>query len=175
MLVDTHVHLQHPRYAKDLSAVILRAAVAGVTAVIIPGTTLDDSAAALDLARRLDGTSPCQIRVAVGIHPTEAYLLDAAALDSLAALAASDGVVAIGEIGLDYYWPERPDRSWRCAEPATQRAALERQLALASSLKLPVVIHDRAIETRSTSCARGRPAILRPEGRSTRMPPGLIC
>ena len=141
MLIDTHVHLQHPKYGPDLPSVLSRAAGAGVIAVIVPGTTLEDSTEALYLARRM--SAPCKIRVAVGIHPTEAYLLDPAVIDSLAALAASGEVVAVGEIGLDYYWPRVAERTWRCADPATQRSALERQLALASELRLPVVIHDR--------------------------------
>lgn len=140
-LVDTHVHLQHRRYADDLSDVLDRASGAGITAAIIPGTTLDDSAAGVALTTT--ESAPCRLFAAVGIHPTEAYDLTPSALQELADLAAAPHVVAIGEIGLDYYWPNIPNRGWVCAEPEIQRLALERQLALASDMGLPVVIHDR--------------------------------
>lgn len=143
MMVDTHVHLQHPRYTTDLPAVLSRAAAAGITSVIVPGTNLADSAAAVELAIDKNAAGPCRVYATVGVHPTEAHRLDAGALDALASLTASDQVVAIGEIGLDYYWPLVTERTWQCADPATQRAAFERQLALASELHLPVVIHDR--------------------------------
>jgi TatD DNase family protein len=142
-MIDTHIHLQHPRYALDRHATLVRAAAAGVDSVIVPGTNPDDSALAVELASRAVPAAPCRIHAAVGIHPTEAFLLDPTVTDALASLAASRHVVAVGEIGLDYYWPSRPDRTWKCADPATQLFAFERQLALASELALPVIIHDR--------------------------------
>ncbi len=64
-------------------------------------------------------------------------------LPALRALAAATYVVAIGEIGLDYYWPGISDRGWVCADPETQRRAFQQQLTLASELDLPVIVHDR--------------------------------
>lgn len=141
-MIDTHIHLQHAQYSKDLGKVLERAAQAGVTAAIIPGTTVADSRAAIALAERHTGT-PCALYAAVGVHPTGADELTPAALAELRDLAQHPRVVAIGEIGLDYYWPKQPDRRWPCAAPATQRQAFRRQLELAADLGLPVIIHDR--------------------------------
>ena len=142
MLIDTHAHLQHDRFADDLDATLARAAERGVTVAIVPGSTLADSRAAVALAERYVET-PCALYAAVGVHPTAADDLSPATLAELRELARHPRVVAIGEIGLDYYWPNAPDRGWPCAAPAQQRAALEAQLALADELSLPVILHDR--------------------------------
>ncbi len=136
-LIDTHVHLQSDAYAADLGAVLARAAKAGVVTCIVPGTTLEDSRAAIALAERQ------ALYAAVGIHPTEADTLTSQALDELRVLARHPRVVAIGEIGLDYYWPRQTRRDWPCAAPSRQREALQAQLELAAELHLPVIIHDR--------------------------------
>jgi TatD DNase family protein len=141
MLIDTHAHLQDPRY-DDLDAVLARAGNVGVMAAIVPGTDVDDSRVAVALAERYTG-SPCALYAAVGIHPTGADALTPSALAELRDLACHPRVVAIGEIGLDYYWPNVQHRKWPCAEPAQQCAALEAQLALAEDMHLPVIIHDR--------------------------------
>lgn len=142
LLVDTHVHLQHPTYAEDLLAVLTRARQQGVQTCILPGSTLPDAQAAVALAERF-AEGPCALYAAVGIHPTDADTLTPATLARLRELARHPRVVAIGEIGLDYYWPQQPQRSWPCAAPAQQRWALEQQLLLAAELGLPVIIHDR--------------------------------
>lgn len=97
----------------------------------MPGYDLDSSQAAVKLARANPGT----IQAAVGIHPHYAAALTAAAWEELAALAAAPEVVAVGEIGLDFYRNLSP--------PEAQRAAFGRQLTLAASLGKPVVVHDR--------------------------------
>lgn len=142
MLVDTHVHLQEPAYADELDEVLARAAAAGVKAAIVPGTTLEDSRTAVEMAHTYQN-APCALYAAVGIHPTNAHQLTSEARAALRDLAQAPRVVAIGEIGLDYYWPRIADRGWPCAEPEVQREALEWQLTLASELGLPVVVHDR--------------------------------
>jgi TatD DNase family protein len=142
MIVDTHVHLQDPRYSHDLDEVLARAAAAGVTKAILPGTTVEDSIEAVGLAEA-HARSPCALYAAIGVQPTNTHLLTATALATLRELARSPVVVAIGEIGLDYYWPQVKDRGWQCAEPEVQRDAFNRQLALAAEFDLPVIIHDR--------------------------------
>jgi TatD DNase family protein len=137
-MIDTHVHLQSDAYAEDIDAVIQHAVESGVTTCIIPGTNLSDSYAAVALTERSD-----IFYAAVGFHPTNAQTLTPETLAELRELAQHPRVVAIGEIGLDYYWPHIPNRDWPCADPATQREALEIQLALAADLELPVIIHDR--------------------------------
>ena len=127
-LVDTHCHLQDPRFDDDRPAVLERSLDALEWLVLI-GDDLDSSRRAVSLVRD-------RVYAAAGFHPYHAAQVDASALEQLSRLAASEGVVAIGEIGLDYF---------RYAEttPAEQRRAFEAQLELAATLRLPVVIHNR--------------------------------
>ncbi len=112
VLVDTHCHLNLSEFDADRQSVIARARSAGVDRFVVPGIDMATSRAAVDLARSEPG-----VYAAVGIHPHHAGDLDAAALAELHDLAASPGVVAIGEIGLDYF---------RYLAPANvQRAAFE--------------------------------------------------
>ena len=142
MLCDTHVHLQSKAYSEDLKAVLKRASEANISACIIPGTTLTDSRDAIALAERYS-TPHCAIYAAVGIHPTNAGSLTPDALVELREMARHPRVVAIGEIGLDYYWPKINDRGWPCAEPDEQRTAFTIQLELAAEFEFPVIVHDR--------------------------------
>jgi TatD DNase family protein len=129
-LVDSHAHLDFPQFDDDREAVIERAREAGLVAVLNVGTSLASSRAAVALAERYDF-----IYASVGIHPHDAETATAAALDELRTLARHSKVVAVGEIGLDYYrdFSPRP----------VQRRAFADQLALATELELPVVIHSR--------------------------------
>jgi TatD DNase family protein len=131
VLVDTHCHLDAAQFASEpVASVVARAVAAGVTRMVTIGTDLATSAAALRLAE-----AQPQVWATVGVDPNDCAGFDATALDRLAALAASPRVVAVGEIGLDYYWNRAPR--------ATQLEAFEAQLALAEALDLPVVIHSR--------------------------------
>lgn len=129
-LIDTHCHLNFHSYDDDRAEVLQRAKQAGVERIIIPAIDLPSCLEALDLAESYRG-----IRVAVGIHPNSCKDFAASWLEELRALARRQGVVAIGEIGLDYYWD-------KCPKPA-QRRALEAQLELAAALELPVILHNR--------------------------------
>ncbi|MBN1486625.1 MAG: TatD family hydrolase [Anaerolineae bacterium] len=146
MIIDTHVHLQMAAYSTDLTAVLERAANAGIRACIIPGTTLDDSLAAANLAEQYN-TGPCTLYAAVGIHPTSAHQLTPAVLKRLEELTHHPRVLAIGEIGLDYYWPNIEERGWQCATPEQQQRAFKEQLDLAARSNLPVIVHDRDAHT----------------------------
>jgi TatD DNase family protein len=137
-LIDTHCHLNFNQFDADREAVVARAVEEGVTAIINPGVDLRGSQAAVALAERY-----APVYAAVGIHPTSTDELDEGAIRALRELAGHPKVVAIGEIGLDYYWPNQPDRDWPCASPETQRVAFRRQLDLAAELGLPVIVHDR--------------------------------
>lgn len=129
-LVDTHCHLNLSEFDADRESVITRARLAGIARIVVPGIDLASSRAAVNLARETSG-----VYAAVGIHPHHAGDLDAAALAELRDLAAAPDVVAIGEIGLDYF---------RNLSPAeTQRDAFEQQLELAATLDLPVIVHNR--------------------------------
>ncbi len=141
-MFDTHIHLQLPAYHRDRQAVLNRAAAAGVTGCILPGSELEDSREGVILAEKLTG-HPIPIYAGVGLHPGAADKVTPELLDQLRQLAKSPRVVAIGEIGLDYYWPSKPDRHYPFAEPPSQRRGFLAQLDLAAELGLPVIIHDR--------------------------------
>lgn len=130
MIVDTHAHLYDPIFDRDRDEVIRRALREGVGAIIAVGTDLDSSRVSVELAQAYPW-----VYAAVGFHPHDASRLTLEALDELASLAAHPKVVAIGEIGLDYYRKLSPKEA--------QGKALEAQLELASSLELPVVVHCR--------------------------------
>lgn len=138
ILIDTHCHLNFNQFEEDREHVLARAVEKGVTTIINPGVDLRTSRAAIALAERYE-----PIFAAVGVHPTSTDELDRAAIDTLRGMARHPKVVAIGEIGLDYYWPNQPNRDWPCASPQTQRTAFRRQLDLAADLDLPVIIHNR--------------------------------
>ena len=131
-LIDSHAHLDGEKFADDCAAVVERALAAGVVKIITMGDSLESSARSVALTEEFES-----VYAAVGIHPEEAQPMTAATDDQLAAWAAQEKVVAIGEIGLDYYWEKDEERR------ALQRAIFVRQLDLARQLKLPVCIHDR--------------------------------
>lgn len=151
MLTDTHCHLDFSAFDPDRSEVLQRAAEAGLTRLLVPGLTVDSSQRVVALA----GSHP-QLYAAVGIHPTEASSWKADLARDLRALAAASGskVVAIGEIGLDYYWEAAPH--------ALQQTVLKEQLALAAELGLPVILHLReARQAVQEDCARDLLSILK--------------
>ena len=129
-LIDSHAHVHFPHFDADRDAVIERARQAGLVAIVDIGTDLASSRAALALAEQQDF-----IYATVGVHPHDAKTVDQKVLDELRSLARHPKVVAIGEIGLDYYRDLSPR--------PIQRRAFADQLALATELELPVVIHSR--------------------------------
>lgn len=130
MFIDTHCHLNFPQFDEDRDAVVQRAREVGVEVIINPAVDLATSRAAIELAERYPG-----VYAQVGVHPNDCAEFDAGTLAELAEMARHPKVVAIGEIGLDYYWERVPhDQQW---------AAFEAQLDLAARLNLPVVLHCR--------------------------------
>jgi len=150
MLTDTHCHLDLEQFDSDRAEVLSRARAAGVGRILIPALDLTSSRAVVKLA-----ASEPILFAAVGVHPTQALGWDSGTAEALRQLAGSSdpsrrgqtqetmqgretshsGVVAIGEIGLDYYWDSAPHD--------VQQAALREQLELAARLSLPVLIHLR--------------------------------
>lgn len=131
VLFDTHAHVQMPQFDGDREALLAAAFAGEVAQMVIPGVDVATSRAAIALAARYPG----QLFAAVGTHPHDAATLSAAALAEQRRLAGSPEVVAIGEIGLDYYRDLSP-------RPA-QREALVAQIELARALDLPIILHNR--------------------------------
>jgi TatD DNase family protein len=135
--VDAHTHLDAAGAtdAEEVRAIVDRAAAVGVRAVV---TIADD----LDSARWVTHAAEWDPRVyaAVALHPTRADALDDAARAEIERLVNHPRVVAVGETGMDLYWPGRLDG---CAEPAVQREAFAWHIDLAKRRGKPLMIHNR--------------------------------
>ena len=129
-LFDTHAHLHFPGFDDDRDAVLARARAAGVRRMVTIGTDAETCRAALALAER----EP-DVWATVGVHPHDAGESDEAALAGVEGLAAERRVVAIGEIGLDFFRNLSPRE--------TQERVLRRFLGLARRVRKPVVLHCR--------------------------------
>ncbi len=130
MFFDTHAHLDDDRFLDDREAVIKMIKEEGVSLVVNIGASLDSSKDSIALAEKYDF-----IYAAVGVHPSDTDKMSDADLETIKRMASNEKVVAIGEIGLDYYY-EDPDRE-------TQKIWFKKQLELAKKLDMPYIIHDR--------------------------------
>ena len=130
MFIDTHAHLFFENYKDDIDDVINRAKENGVDCIIVPATDIKTAKEAIALAEKYQ-----QIYVTVGIHPHDTKDWNESFLPEIEALANHPKVIAIGEIGLDYYYDFSPQDQ--------QIKAFKSQLDLALKLELPVVIHNR--------------------------------
>ena len=104
MLVDTHAHISDPKLASDIELIVERARQAGVTTIINVGDNVERSKVALAQAEQY-----ASMWAAAAVHPHEADSLDDDSLEQLRVMAKNPKVIAIGEIGLDYYY-DTPDR-----------------------------------------------------------------
>ena len=147
MLFDTHAHYDDDQFDGDRETLLTSLPEQGVGLVVNPGCTVASSRTAVELARRFP-----HVYAAVGIHPENCGDFRPEDLDAIRALAREDKVVAIGEIGLDYYWPENPPRP-------LQQQVLRSQLALARELSLPVIIHDRDAHADTMAIVREFPGL----------------
>ena len=130
-LLDIGPNLAHDSFDQDRDAVIQRAADVGVTRMVITGSSLDSTHAAIALVQRY----PEQMRCTAGVHPHHAVDLDATQLQAFGELARRPEVVAMGECGLDYFRNFSPHEA--------QLKAFEAQLALAAEVRKPVFLHQR--------------------------------
>jgi TatD DNase family protein len=130
-LIDVGINLAHDSYDADRDAVIARAEAAGVVQMIVTGSSVASSRAAISLSRQ----QPGKLFATAGVHPHHATELTSAVLTELGALAREPEVVALGECGLDYYRDYSPR--------AAQREAFRRQLELAAGCGKPVFLHQR--------------------------------
>ncbi len=128
--VDTHCHLNFHAYEEDLDSVIDRSIEAGVEQIVVPGLDLASSREAVALAMKYE-----QVFAAVGVHPEEVESFDHNQLKSFTDLLLCEKVVAVGEIGLDFY--HRQDQK------ETQREVLRTFLDLALIHQKPVILHSR--------------------------------
>ncbi len=130
-IFDTHAHYDADQFASDREAVLTALPAAGVGLVVDPGCDVASSREAAALAERFD-----HVYAAAGIHPEDCAGCTDADFDAIRELCRREKVVAVGEIGLDYYWKENPPRDF-------QEQVFRRQIELALELDLPVIIHDR--------------------------------
>ncbi len=130
MFIDTHAHLYYPNFNGELEQTIERANLAGVKYIIVPGTDLATSKRAIELAEEFE----C-VYAAVGVHPHDTKEWKESAIEVLEELAKHPKVVAIGEIGLDYYYDFSPKE--------IQLTAFKAQIELAIKLNLPIIVHNR--------------------------------
>ena len=146
-LVDIGINLTHRSFDRDRAEVVARASAAGVTTLVITGTSVAESQRAAELARELRAVATA------GVHPHGATACDAGTIAALRALAAEPGVVAIGECGLDFnrdFSPRDVQERW-----------FEAQLELAAEVGLPVFLHERdASERMLAILTRYRPRLV---------------
>ncbi|MCF6464333.1 TatD family hydrolase [Clostridium sp. Cult2] len=130
MLIDSHAHLDDERFDRDRDRLIKSLKELGVDLVINPGADLNSSIKAVSLSEQYDN-----IYAAVGVHPHSAKEMDDSTIEILKSFTNREKVVAIGEIGLDYYYDNSP-------RDIQQKKFIE-QLNLAKEVDLPVIIHTR--------------------------------
>jgi len=130
MYIDTHTHLFFKNFDEDRDEVITNALDSGVKFMLVPGTDIGTSKQAIKLAEKYDS-----VYAAVGIHPHDTKDWNDSLIDELRCLAKHKKVVAIGEIGLDYFYDFSPKDK--------QNKAFDKQIQLALELSLPVIIHNR--------------------------------
>jgi TatD DNase family protein len=130
MLFDSHAHLNAIQYEKDIVEVIQRAKDEKVTHIVVVGFDKETISKAMELTDQYD-----MIYAAVGWHPVDAIDMTDEDLNWIKQLAAHPKVVAIGEMGLDYYWDKSPKD--------IQKEVFRKQIQLAKEVKLPIIIHNR--------------------------------
>lgn len=149
-LIDIGINLSHRSFGHDREAVLRRAREAGVRRMLVTGTSVGATQAAVELARAHPGT----LFATAGIHPHDASHASPEALAEIARLARLPEVRAVGECGLDF------DRDFS-PRPA-QEAAFESQLAIAAELRLPIFLHERAAHERFLAIlSKARPGLTR--------------
>ena len=147
LIFDTHAHYDDEAFDADRETLLASMPEHGVGRILDPGCDLESSRRAVELAR----TYP-HVYAAVGWHPENCAPYTEDSLDALRAWAREPKVVAIGEIGLDYYWEQNPPRE-------LQQRVLRDQLALAQELDLPVIVHDREAHADSLAIVQEFPAV----------------
>ena len=146
MIFDTHAHYDSGAFNADRELVLASMPERGVGLILNPGCEVAGSRAALALAERFPF-----VWAAVGIHPEDMDGLGPDSLETIRSLAAHEKCVAIGEIGLDYYWDAEHKEE--------QKQLFAQQLAMAVELDLPVIVHDREAHADCLEIAASFPAL----------------
>ena len=147
LIFDTHAHYDDEAFDADREELLSSMPENGVGLIVDPGCDLDTSRRAVEIARQYP-----HVYAAVGWHPENCAPYTRASLDALRAWAGDPKVVAIGEIGLDYYWEQNPPREF-------QQEVFRDQLALAQELGLPVIVHDRDAHADSLAIVKEFPQV----------------
>lgn len=145
MLFDTHAHYDDEKFALDRYDVIEKAYSSGVSYIINAATDIKSCEESLAFAHKYE-----YVYAAIGIHPHEVGKVDENTLSRIGQLAKEDKVVAIGEIGLDYYYDTAPRE--------IQKHWFAQQINLARDLKLPIIVHDRDAHQDSMDILKGNKA-----------------
>ncbi len=130
MFIDTHSHLQFESFDEDREMVIQRAIKNNIDAIITIGTDVDSSMEAINIAHKF-----AVVFAAVGIHPNDSMNVDIDEFNRIKTLANKDKVIAIGEIGLDYYRDHTTQ--------SKQEESFREQIRIAHEVSLPLIIHNR--------------------------------
>ena len=147
LIFDTHAHYDDEAFDADREALLASMPENGVGLIVDPGCDLDTSRRAVEIAEQYP-----HVYAAVGWHPENCAPYTRESLDTLRAWAKNPKVVAIGEIGLDYYWEQNPPKEW-------QQVVFRAQLALAQELSLPVIVHDRDAHADSLAIVKEVPDV----------------
>ena len=154
MIFETHAHYDDERFEEDRETLLLQMKEAGIGRIINVGATIEGARASVELAERYDF-----VYAAVGVHPSDIEGLNEESFSWLRSKAGDAKTVAIGEIGLDYYWDKEPKVQEQ------QRIWFGRQLELARDTGLPVIIHSReaaadTMQVMKEHCAREIPGVI---------------
>ena len=145
-LFDTHAHYYDDHFDADRDAVLSALPAKGVELVVCPGCDLESSRQSMALAEQYPF-----LYFAAGLHPENLEGATLADLEEVKALCAHPKCVAVGEIGLDYYWVKTPE------DRANSRTFFDAQLSLAEELDLPAIIHDRDAHKDTVDIVRAHP------------------
>lgn len=132
MIFDSHAHYDDKQFAEDRNELLSSMREKNIGKIVNVGANIEGSKRSLELAEAYDF-----VYAAIGVHPSDIECLDEAGIQWLCEKAENPKVVAIGEIGLDYYWDKEPEVQEQ------QKVWFRRQLQLARQLQLPVIIHSR--------------------------------
>ena len=137
-MIDIHAHLNFEKFVSDVAGPIVRAKKMGVKKIIVPSSNLENSKIAIKLADRHP-----EIYAAVGIHPVYGEGVSLEVIGQLYTLLSAKKVVAVGEVGLDYYYFNKESQYRRYPSSEKQKTILIQMIKLAQDARLPLILHCR--------------------------------